>query len=96
LKKPNITYICNPWINSGFRYSYRINSRRFIQELFMDLQFEPLYVEASQLLGGDLAEAAEHPAEAAEAAARPSRTLAQVTEALTEDVLSSAASSPFS
>ena len=79
------------------RYSYRITSRRFIQELFMDLHYDALYIEPYQLLGIDLAESVVTPdvKEISISTSLSNRGLAKVTEALTEDVLSSAASSPF-
>jgi hypothetical protein len=62
----------------------------------MDLQYEALYIEPYQLLGVDLAESAAADAkEASPGGSLASRGLTQVTEAFAEDVLSSAASSPF-
>ena len=64
----------------------------------MDLQFDALYIEPYQLLGVDLIESAagEVKDTAVVVTSLTTRTsLSQVTEALTEDVLSSAASSPF-
>ncbi len=80
------------------RYSFRINSRRFIQELFMDLQYVSLFIEPYQLLGIDLGEVGSgDPIEVKEreSSLPQHRGLAQVAESVTEDTLSSAASSPF-
>lgn len=64
----------------------------------MDLQFDALYIEPYQLLGVDLIESAASEVKDADVVVTSLTTrtsLSQVTEALTEDVLSSAASSPF-
>lgn len=63
----------------------------------MDLHYDALYIEPYQLLGIDLAESVVTPdvKEISISTSLSNRGLAKVTEALTEDVLSSAASSPF-
>ena len=59
----------------------------------MDLQYEALYIEPYQLLGMDLSEVVSG-SEVTESSLSH-RGLTQVTESVTEDILSSAASSPF-
>ena len=61
----------------------------------MDLQYEALYIEPYQLLGLDLTEIVSG-GDFTESSSLSHRSLTQVTESVTEETPSSAASSPFS
>lgn len=69
------------------KYAFRMTSRRFIQELFMDIKYTEMYTESNFILGLTNSDDGEN---------NPNTSLALVVEAAVEENLSSNASSPFS
>jgi len=69
------------------KYAFRMTSRRFIQELFMDIKYTEMYIESNYILGLTHSD---------DGISKETTTLALVVEATVEENLSSNASSPFS
>jgi hypothetical protein len=70
------------------KYAFRMTSRRFIQELFMDLKYNEMYTESNFILGLTNTDDDDDNIGCT--------SLALVVEAAVEENLSSNASSPFS
>ena len=69
------------------KYSFRLSSRRFIQELFMDLTYSELYEEPYKILGM-IPNAGRSGGAAKEQQDNPGGTLSQLDEITSEENLS--------